>query len=446
MNGRNLNRVAWLEGMFLNPHHFQHMDSVAGAQLHYHMRALAPFHWGLLDLSIDDQALTKGEIVVTSLEAILSDGSILRVPSNARIETRSFDITSEKIDVYIGIRRMTPNDENAVAEAEQSRNARFWIRDGELTDLQRPGSTASVPTLQPNVRILLDKDVAELDAYDHFKLVEIEATGTTAQPFQVRTRFAPPLLAVEAWPPLHEMLNVLVNQMAGKVRVVAGARGAMTQLDTGRLLMGYTLLRMEAVLRNLLSTGHTPPFSAYSALVETAAGLSSMTQNEALAFPKYDHESPYPCFEHLCRWIDRELEREFKDRATEVKLPYSRATSAYTAKEIAKELTDHRNAFYLAVKAEMDSAQLAQFVESEGKLSAIGGIEFLVRMAVRGVRLERCAPPVDVEPRPGFEFFKVDPNSNRNLWRRIEEDHDIGVHLGRVERADVRLFVVTPMG
>jgi type VI secretion system protein ImpJ len=445
MNGRNLNRVAWLEGMFLNPHHLQHMDAVASAALHFHMRALAPFHWGVLDLSIDDQALTKGEIVITSLEAILGDGSILRVPTSARIETRSFDLTSEKVEVYIGIRRMTPNDENAVAETEQSRTARYWIREGELTDMQRPGSTAPVPTLHPNVRVLLGSDAAELDAYDHMKLVEIEATGTTAQPFRIRSAYAPPLLAIEAWPPLYEMLNVLVNQMAGKVRVVAGARGSMTQLDTGRMLMGYTLLRMEAILRNLLSTGHTPPFQAYSALVETAAGLSSMTQSEALGFPKYDHESPYPCFEQLVRAIDLELEREFRDRATEIRLPYARQSSAYTARDIATELTDHRNAFYLAVKAEMDGKQLAQLVETEGKLAAIGGVEFLVRMAVRGIRLEHTAPPVDVEPRPGFEFFKVDPNSNRALWRKIEEDHNVGVHIGRLEGADVRLFVVKPM-
>ena len=445
MTARNLNRVAWLEGMFLVPQHFQHLDAATSAQLQYHVRALAPFHWGLLELGIDDQALTKGEVVITTLEAILPDGSILRVPGNARIETKSFPLTSERVNVYVGIRRATPNEENAVAESEQSKAARYWIRDGELTDLQRPGATATVPTLHPNVRILLDKDIPELDAFDHFKLLEIEATGASAQPFQVRTTFAPALLAVEAWPALHEMLNVLVSQMAGKVRVVAGARGSMTALDMGRMLMGYTLLRMEAILRNLLSTGHTPPFAAYSALVETAAGLSSMSQTEALTFPKYQHDDPYPCFEALVKWIDHELEREFKDRATEIKLPYSRQASCYAARNMAAEHTDGRNAYYLAIKAEMDAKELQSHVANEAKISDVGGIEFLVKMAVRGVRIEHCAPPVDVEPRPGFEFFKIDANSNRNIWRKIQEDHSFGVALGRVEGADVRLFIVSPM-
>ena len=66
----------------------------------------------------------------------------------------------------------------------------------------------------------------------------------------------------------------------------------------------------------------------------------------------------------------------------------------------------------------------------------------MVRRQVTGLRLEHLpACPADVPPLPGYEYFRVDPHGKP--WRRVEETYSLGLSLGRLEGADVRLYVVT---
>jgi len=444
MSGRGWNRVAWPEGMFLLPQHLQQLDAGADARLAYHMRMLDPFHWGVLELEIEEQALAAGQISITRLVAVLPDGTILRCPDAAPIETRKFDPTVDALGVHVGIRQQRPAEVLTAEEALRDRHARYWIRDLEVGDQGRPSEKAPVPFLFPNVRVFLSGEEAELESYDVFKLAEIEATGVSGQPFRVRPTYAPPLLKLEAWPPLQERVESLVHQMLGKLRIVAGSRASLTKLDTARVLLAYTLGRMAPVLEHLLGTGHTHPFSAYSALIETAAGLSALGSEEPVEFPRYDHENLYRCYAAVLDFIHAELEREFKDRSQEIPLRYSSSHRAYAAPQLSRESTEPRNAFFLAVKADIERSELARLMTTEAKAGALSSLEFMVKMSVKGATIEHLpAPPLDVEPRPGYEFFRIDPRSHVT-WKKVMDEQSFGVSLGSLESADVRLFIVTP--
>jgi len=446
MTGPGWNRVAWPEGMFLVPQHLQQLDAGAEARLGYHMRLLDPFHWGLIELSLDEQALAAGQIAIQRLSAVLPDGTIVMCPGGASIELRKFDPTVEQLCVYVGIRQPAGADVISADASLRDRHARYWIRETEVGDEGAPAEKTEIPFLFPNVRVFISGEEAELDSYDLIKLVEIEATGNSSQPFQVRTRYVPPLLKLQAWPALHERVESLTNQMLGKLRIVAARRDSLVMLDTPRLLLGYTLGRMAPVLRHLLSTGHTHPFHVYSALVEIAASMLALQPERELEFPRYDHENLEPCFTALLDLIHSELEHEFKDRTREVPLRYSSAHHAYAAPDLSRESVDPRNAFFLAVKSNLEKPELVRLVTSEAKLGALSHLEFMVKMAVRGASVEHLqAPPIDVGPKPGFEFFRIDARSGGGaIWKRIADEASFGLSLGAVQDADVRLFIVTP--
>ncbi|HHC24263.1 MAG TPA: hypothetical protein ENK58_02435, partial [Desulfobacterales bacterium] len=62
--------IQWSEGMLLAPQHFQQVNTRQEALLHYHLMTIAPFHWGIQKLEIDESLLLQdGTFRVSELEA-----------------------------------------------------------------------------------------------------------------------------------------------------------------------------------------------------------------------------------------------------------------------------------------------------------------------------------------------------------------------------------------
>ncbi len=73
-----LNPVAWTEGMFLRPQHFQHHDLYVEERLRYHLDRMHPFHWGVRELKVNEDALAEHGFEVLQLDGVLPDGTIVR--------------------------------------------------------------------------------------------------------------------------------------------------------------------------------------------------------------------------------------------------------------------------------------------------------------------------------------------------------------------------------
>ena len=108
MPSQRLTPIAWLEGMFLRPHHLQHHDLYAASRLYALVRSIDPFHWGVREIEIDEEALSDNRIEIVRLDAVLPGGEIVRFPDgNAMVESRAFDPAVESVDVYLGVRRLS---------------------------------------------------------------------------------------------------------------------------------------------------------------------------------------------------------------------------------------------------------------------------------------------------------------------------------------------------
>jgi type VI secretion system protein ImpJ len=84
-------------------------------------------------------------------------------------------------------------------------------------------------------------------------------------------------------------------------------------------------------------------------------------------------------------------------------------------------------------------------VEKEGKAGSRTAVSTFVLLAVKGLRLEHMpAPPTEIAARAGYEHFKVDPHGNH--WKKVSEEYSFAINLGKLENADVRLYVVTAEG
>ena len=76
-------RVAWREGLFLRPQHFQQQDRFVERLVESRVSRLAPHPWGLVDSAFNDGALQLGKFALDRLVAILPDGAPVSIPSDS---------------------------------------------------------------------------------------------------------------------------------------------------------------------------------------------------------------------------------------------------------------------------------------------------------------------------------------------------------------------------
>ena len=446
MPSQRLTPIAWLEGMFLRPHHLQHHDLHAASRLYALVRSIDPFHWGVREIEIDEEALSDNRIEIVRLDAVLPGGEIVRFPDgNAMVESRAFDPAVESVDVYLGVRRLNDAEPNAAPVDNGNRDVRYKIRPESAPDLNRGGSEAQLEVLVANVRVFLTGEELELETCDAFKLARIEATGDVARPFGLAVDHVPPLLALQANPPLLEEINKIVSQVHAKVRVLSGRTTTVATADLPKMWMRYTLARLAPLLRHYLSTGATAPFQFYSTLVELAGALAAFNQQEAPELPEYRHDDLYGCYSALLGFIDANLGEAVPDRFKEVPLKFTTESSyrVYMTKDLSLEDADPRNRFYLGIKASIDPKELAQLVKDECKAGSLKElVGSVLMMNLSGLPIEQMpAAPTEIAAKPGFEWFTV--GSHDKMWTRVRDEHSFAVSLGNLQEADVRLYIVS---
>ena len=71
----NKSRVAWREGMFLRPQHFQQQDRFLDALVNARLMAARPYAWGLTELVVDEDLATLGKFGVVRASGVMPDGT-----------------------------------------------------------------------------------------------------------------------------------------------------------------------------------------------------------------------------------------------------------------------------------------------------------------------------------------------------------------------------------
>jgi type VI secretion system protein ImpJ len=441
MSSGRLNPVAWTEGMFLRPQHFQQHDVYLEERLRYHLHVLNPFHWGVRELSINEDALADHRFEIQQLEAVMPGGTVVKAGVNAVVEPRPFDPASERFSVYVGMRHVSESESAVTAAQGDAPDARYRIVEKELPDVTRAGALAPVDLAYPHLRLFFSGEEQELELYEWFKLADVVGTGVHP-PFVLARDYCPPLLAVQGFPPLADRIDQIVAQIAAKVRVVAGRTSSTLAIaDLPRYWMRYTLQRATPMLRHLLSTGTTSPFQLYTALVDVAGALAAFNTSEPADLPAYDHEDLLGCFGGLLAFLDVQLAEAVPDRFVELVLPFDAEAKLYASEDLNTDTVDPHKHYYLAVKADLEASELARRVVEEAKVGARSTVKLAVRANIAGVPLEHLpGAPTEIQARAGFQYFRLDPHHSK--WKKIQEDYDFAVALPRIESADVRLYVV----
>lgn len=441
---KTLTPIGWSEGMFLKPHHFQQSDLYQDARLVYHLRTVNPFHWGVARMRVDVDALENMLFRVASCEVVMPDGMIVRFPQDALIEERSFQdefpASAAQLDVYLTVRSLGPDGGGAERFARESETRR---------DVLMRDNPAVIEYLVPRADLLFAIGNAEerLAGTESVRIAQVRRTGRTSPRFELSPHYAPPAVSLHAAAPLVRTVTEVIERLSAASRTFGQFRR-----ERGPEAMGYGVGDFEQLMARQMINQYAPalqhgllnenlhPYLAYGLLAELQGALTSyFPDEEAAAFPPYDHADLAGCFGTVAEKIRRLLERLLPVHYLEFPL----ARDGFQFSTALDEAVFGRGTFWvLALQGGGGEDALRERLRSMAKVTSTADMPNLLKFADAGVPLRHLPqPPAEIPRYAGWSYFQLDVADSR--WRRIKDGGSFAFHLQDAEGdVEARLFLI----
>jgi type VI secretion system protein ImpJ len=276
--------IHWHEGMLLAPQHFQLASRRAEELLHYHVLAISPFHWGLIEFA--RTPLTEDVITVTKVEAVMPDGLLVM---QAAEDAANLAIDLKKAEYRAAIEQGPQTVFLTIAARNPGERfeKRYGFADEHIQDENSAGGELEVAVLRPRLELTLTDSLPESSVGFPIARVEMRGSGIVEQ------KYEPPWLQVRKGSAIHTLCNELAVWMRGtavsleaSIRHSSKSLHGVELLETRMLIHGLVspLLAVEA----LLDSNVAHPFSLYVALASAIGNLPSRRVPARL--PAYDHD------------------------------------------------------------------------------------------------------------------------------------------------------------
>lgn len=431
-------RLAWVEGMFLGPQHFQQVDRRWRIESAMRLQLARPFAHGVFRLQIDREALGSGRLQLQALAAVLPDGDLIAAPGVDELPaSRSlkdvFAADEQRQKVFLacpearpGVARCRLPDHTTAAESP--------FRGEAITteDEQQPGQEREVMIARRNLRLLVGAE--SRDGFLTLPLTEIvrDADGR----FMVAADAAPPSLSVAACGPLAGILQGLVELLAAKsaaltdqTRQRSGGVVEFGASDAGNFWLLNTVNTYLPLVAHLQQCPDEHPLTVYRALVTLAGALTTFsTEQQARDLPGYDHQAPGPLFRDLEQRIRTLLETVTPTRYRTVVLT-TKSEALLAADLTDPRLVEGRPQFYLAVSGDVSEQTIRDQVPGQVIVGSPHNIDFLVQTATPGVALVHVPmPPRDFPLKAGRTYFRLETGGE--TWPTVLEARAIAIYVG----------------
>ncbi len=313
--------VAWLEGMFLRPHHLQAAERSIAEDTKTHVKLDHGYSYGLRRISFSREAIANGQFELSECQARLRDGTVVSLevgqePDRVDLNHRSIpvkDLSSafedqESIDVYLAVPKLRLGRANTLAD--RGGQHRFVGLSTNVPDENAGGNEQEISQRTLNVQILLGSD--NLAGYETLPIARIKRSGATEAAPELDEEYIPPVLACDAWPELardyvraaYDLVGQKVDVLSAQVNSRGIMQGATGAGDLNRLLMLTALNAGFASLRSLAFATGVHPLTAYTELCRLVGALSIFRPDRRPGeIPLYDHDD----LARIFRWVRDEI-------------------------------------------------------------------------------------------------------------------------------------------
>ena len=422
-------RVAWREGLFLRPQHFQQQDRYTDALVRARTDALRPYPWGLVDLKVNQDLASLGKFAIERCAGLLPDGQPFAAPED-QAPPEPLDVPADARDaiVYLtlparqaGATEFHPRDLSGEA-------TRFVVDEEEAVDAFSDERTREpIEIAKPNLRFGVTRD----QTYGRICLGLARIREVQNGRLIFDDRYIPPALDIRASDRLRGFLTDIVGRAEQRieelaVRAVEATDGGAETFASFLLLQA--LNRWTPMLTHLSNLPTVHPERLYEAFVGMAGELCTLVRADRRPppFASYDHEDLQATFEPVFDALQGALSAVF-DRSA-LQLPLEAAGPGAYLSRIADHNLYQSGYFYLAVKAAVSLDDIRGRFPAVAKIGAVQKMRQIVDSALPGVPLRHApTPPPQLRVLPGYVYFELDRSAPD--WRDFATAPALGLHV-----------------
>lgn len=438
-------RVAWTEGLFLRPQHFQQQERFLEWLLHARIEQLAGFGQGFSELAFDDALRRQGKLALRTARGLLPDGTPFAVPS-AGSPLAPLDVPEGCRDalVYLAAAADRPDarsfmlDETAgVQRRTRYQPVQLEVPDNTLEGADRADVQAGVLTLSLVLEAGLDGTLTRLPVA---RVRERSPAGEVI----LDDGFIPPMLDAMAQPRLKgwiEELFGLLRQRGNMLEARIAQQGSKVVPD---FLLLQTCNRYEPLLAQWRAGLPIHPRPLYDELLKLAGECrtADAKSRRIPPLPAYTHQDPAACFTPVVDEIRRQLQSVPDQTAVQLTL-VNHAPSVYYA-DIPDPRMIQTGHMVLAIAASLPEARIRSELPAFVRIGSPDRIQALIVANLYGVRLDALAgAPIEIPYHTGFQYFQLDRNSPE--WPAIETSRRLVLFVaGEPPGLDLELWSVRP--
>jgi type VI secretion system protein ImpJ len=437
------NKVIWSEGLFLRPHHFQQHDRYLEDYIEGRCRGLRTHSWGFTELTLDQDLLAIGKVVITSARGVFPDGTPFNIPDDDRpppaLELAP-TVRETRVYLCVPVRRL---GEPEVGAEQREGLARHVPRDFETADATGEAQDVAqmrVGTLR--TKLLLDTDQRdEYACLGAAHVVEVKTDRSVV----LQKEYVPPVLdyQVSAFlsgfvKELHGMLRHRADTLAG--RVTASGRGGAAEIT--EFLFLQLSNRNEPVIAHLAGLSGIHPEELYRELIALAGELATLTAKtkRPAPFPEYRHDDLRATFAPVIAALREAFATHIE--ATAIQIPLAEPRYGIRVGLLADRGLLGSHFFVLGARADVPTEELRKYFPSQTKIGSVEKIANLVKQQLPGIAIRPLpvAPP-QIPFHADYVYFELDRVSE--YWAMLKDSGGFAVHVGGdIHGLDLQLWAI----
>lgn len=427
--------ILWRQGLFLQPQHFQSLQSKIESSADEYSLARSGIAAGLVDLKIDNEALKTGLLRIEKLTAILSDGTLLSFPGNIDLPAISLAQVSPdesgKIDVSIALPPIEVDASNlSTDDGLIQRRYKRGVSE-KSADLYEGKDWADLETVSLDAKLIIGEHDGSNTNFISQKIIELEIDSGL---FSLSSHFIPSAVYLKSAHVLQADLRALQQSLLSRydqlenVSLFLGdsssdvTSNALRNLFAQQIIAEYT-----ARLSHFLDRPETYVHEVYLALRELVGSLSGFsekvsilgeTDETATSVIAFNQATLSEGFSRLFALIDTLLNALTVDPSKLANLA-SLGEGKYSG-ALPFEFTDPRNKVYLRLRSGENLDSLADQISRFARLGAELQVDVYVKRALPGVEIRYLdSKPAGLARVPGSIYFSVNRESYE--WSKLVE-------------------------
>jgi type VI secretion system protein ImpJ len=315
--------------MFLRPQHFQAADRywhevVSTSEAWDHQ-----YNYGLRSIQFSAEAIANQQFQLSTCQARLRDGTLVSLELGQDPDRIELDAGSapgsggagsvslkdafakeSQTRVFLAVPKVRLGRPN-VAAGSTADGVRFTAATLPMPDESRGASDQDVEMKALNVRLSCSAE--SLSGYEMIPIAQIKRTSDERAVPLLDEDYIPPVLAIDAWPPLgigivraiYDIIGEKINVLSEQVTTRGIAFSSDVPGDLERMHMLMVLNEAYATLGCLTFALGVHPFDAFTELCRVVGKLSIFhPQRRPPQFPRYDHDN----LGYIFPWLKRQIE------------------------------------------------------------------------------------------------------------------------------------------